>query len=137
MLGMKVVMAMRRVWTFGIIAALISAFVATIAPNTACAQRREDPIALHKKASELENSGKYTEAVPYARRALEIEERRSGPNHLNVAILLNRLAILYDDLARYTDAEQMYKRSLAIREKVRGSSHPDVAQVQNTMSQIP
>ena len=62
-------------------------------------------LEVHKKANELDAAGRYAEAIPYARRALEIEERVSVPNYLNVAALLNSLALLYSNQALYADAE--------------------------------
>jgi tetratricopeptide (TPR) repeat protein len=92
----------------GMIAALSAALLVAM-PVTGQAQQHENPVELHKKANALEAAGKYAEAIPYARRALEIEESRSGPNQPNVvAILLNRLAMLYAKDGRYADAETFY-----------------------------
>src|SRR5262249_45192161 len=76
------------------------------------AQQREDPVELDQKAHELQAVGKYAEAIAYARRALEIEERRSGASHPNVGILLNNLSVLYNSQGRFNDAEPLLKRSL-------------------------
>jgi hypothetical protein len=85
---------MRRIGSIGILAVLAATLLVAM-PVTGQAQQQENPIELHKKANALEATGRYAEAIPYARRALEIEERRSGPTHPNVGILLNRLALLY------------------------------------------
>jgi CHAT domain-containing protein/Flp pilus assembly protein TadD len=126
---------MRRIRSVGIVAVLTSALLVTIPVKTQ-AQQSENPVELHKKANALEAAGRYAEAIPYARRALEIEERRSGPNHLNVAILLNRLALLYHEQGRYEDAEPLYQRSLAVHDKAHGSTHPDSARVQNNLAEL-
>ena len=57
----------------------------------------------------------------FYKRSLAILEKELGPDHANVAISLNNLALLYDKQGRYTDAEPLYKRSLAIFEKSAGS----------------
>ncbi len=40
----------------------------------------------------LRNLGKFSEAEPLMRHALEVDERTFGPNHQNVATCLNNLA---------------------------------------------
>jgi len=124
----------RKIKSIGI-AVLASALWLAL-PVSGQAQQNENPFELNKKASELQAVGKHAEAIPYARRALEIEEDRSGPNHPNVAILLSKLAYLYSILGRYSDAEPLYKRSLAIQENALGPDHPDVAQSLNNLASL-
>src|SRR5205085_2128669 len=61
------------------------------------------------------------------RRALAIDEKAHGPDHADVAIDLNNLAVLYDAQGKYAQAEPLHRRALAIFEKVHGPDHPDVA----------
>jgi tetratricopeptide (TPR) repeat protein len=56
-----------------------------------------------------------------------IDENALGPNHPDLAIDLNNLALLYDTQAQYAQAEPLYKRALAIWEKALGPDHPSVA----------
>jgi tetratricopeptide (TPR) repeat protein/CHAT domain-containing protein len=126
---------MRKIKSVGLIAVLASALLVALS-ITVQAQQQDNPIELHKKANELQAAGKYAEAIPYARRALEIEERRSGPNHPNVGTLLNNLAELYRIQGRYSDAEPLYKRSLEIREKAFGPNQPDVANSLNNLATL-
>src|SRR5262249_58371415 len=93
----------RKIKLIGVIAVLASALLVAL-PVSGQAQQNDSPVELDNKANELQAIGKHAEAIPYARRALEIEEDRSGPNHPNVAILLNKLAYLYAILGRYSDA---------------------------------
>ena len=81
----------------------------------------------HNYYKELNAQGRYAEAEPYARRALELGEKEFGPDGRKTAVLLNRLASLYHDQGRYADAEPLYERSLAIWEKALGPDHPAVA----------
>jgi CHAT domain-containing protein/Flp pilus assembly protein TadD len=69
-------------------------------------------------------------------RALAIYEKALGPDHLDVALVLNNLAWLYGVQGRYAQAEPLYQRSLAIREKVLGRYHPDVAQSLNNLAEL-
>ena len=75
------------------------------------------------EATELKD---YTEAITLAERALAIREKALGPDHPDVAMSFNNLAVLYKAQGRYADAEPLYKRNLAISEKGLGPNHPDV-----------
>ncbi len=75
----------------------------------------------------LWQQGKYAEAIPFAKRALELSEEEFGPDDPNTATFANTLARAYLDLGRYGEAEPLLKRSLAIREKALGPEHPDAA----------
>ena len=57
-----------------------------------------------------------------------------GPQHPEVALTLNDLAVLYYNLGDCAKAEALYKRSLAIMEKALGSEHPKVAIVLRNMA---
>jgi CHAT domain-containing protein/Tfp pilus assembly protein PilF len=61
-------------------------------------------------------------------------ERAKGPDHTDVAAVLNNLAELYKNAGDYEKAEPLYQRSLAIRERVFGPDHPDVAQSLNNLA---
>eukprot|EP00752_Nemacystus_decipiens_P014746 g13130.t2 len=75
--------------------------------------------------------GKYTEAEPLYERCQAIFEKTLGPEHPNVATMLNNRAGLLASQGKYSEAEPLYQRSQAIREKVLGPEHPDVAQSLN------
>ena len=61
------------------------------------------------------------------RRALAIDENSFGPQHPNVAIRLNNLALLLEASIRPTEAEPLVRRAIAIFEKSLGTDHPNVA----------
>lgn len=63
--------------------------------------------------------GRYGEAEPLLKWALEIRERVYGMDH-HTAASLNNLAVLYDKQGRHEEAEPLYKRALEIRERVYG-----------------
>ena len=56
-----------------------------------------------------------------------MREKALGPEHPEVAMSLNNLALLYRNQGHYTEAEPLHKRALAIREQALGPEHPDVA----------
>jgi len=60
------------------------------------------------------------------RRALAIEES-INPNQRSVALTLQSLAGVYEDLGSQADAEALRLRGLAIMEKLFGRDHPEIA----------
>ena len=75
----------------------------------------------------LDAQGRYAEAEPFARKALELNQREFGPDHPYTGARINDLAALYKDQGRYAEAEPLHKRALAIVEKALGPDHPNVA----------
>ncbi|XXY21910.1 CHAT domain-containing tetratricopeptide repeat protein [Sorangium sp. So ce216] len=98
------------------------------APAAAAPGPLEEAEQLNGRAVELEQAGRYDEAIPLARRALELRERALGLDHPDVAESLNTLATLLDAKGDHAAAEPLYRRALAIREKALEPEHSDVAQ---------
>uniref|UniRef100_A0A8C9TXH4 Kinesin light chain n=1 Tax=Scleropages formosus TaxID=113540 RepID=A0A8C9TXH4_SCLFO len=70
--------------------------------------------------------GKYKEAEPLCKRALEIREKVLGKYHPDVAKQLNNLATCYLKQGKYKDAESLYKEILTrAHEKEFGSVNND------------
>jgi tetratricopeptide (TPR) repeat protein len=82
---------------------------------------------LDAEAMSLYREGHYDRAIEVAKKALDVAEKAKNPNHPDVAVSLNNLAMLYTAQGQYAEAEPLYKRSLAIREKALGPNHPNVA----------
>ena len=120
----------RRIILFLAAMLMVSTFVA--AP--AIAQKEDEAVALETKVGELYQAGKFSEAIPLARRALAIREKVRGPDHPAVAGPLNDLGMLYTSQGRYADAEQVLKRAVAIREKALGPEDLDVATSLNSLA---
>jgi len=80
--------------------------------------------------------GKYSEAEPLIQRALELNEKAHGPDHLAVGKYLNNLASLYYFQKKYTQAEPLFQRALKIHEKIYGTDHPYVATCLNNLAVI-
>jgi len=91
---------------------------------------------LSKEARRLQLAGKYDEALRLGERALEIREKRLGPDHLEVARSLNNLAHIYYLRGDYAKAEPLYQRALVIREKALGPDHLEVADSLNSLSTL-
>jgi tetratricopeptide (TPR) repeat protein len=75
---------------------------------------------LNNRAVSFRSQGRYTDAEPLFRQALDITEHAKGAEHLDVAIILNNLGELYYVQGRYAEAEPLYQRALAIKENVLG-----------------
>ena len=57
-------------------------------------------------------------------RALLIEERAYGPDHIEIAPALFNLGSLHEDLGEKAKAREFIARALAIAERTYGSDHP-------------
>jgi len=83
--------------------------------------------ALNDEATDLHRRGNIERAIEVEKKALELAEKLAGPDHLDVALSLNNLAVFYDAAGRYAEAEPLFGRAQAIREKVLGPDHLEVA----------
>ncbi|HTN85194.1 MAG TPA: CHAT domain-containing tetratricopeptide repeat protein [Sorangium sp.] len=104
------------------------------APAAAASGPLEEAEQLNGRAVELEQAGRYDEAIPLARRALELRERALGSEHPHVAISLNNLAWLLQTKGDYAAAEPLFRRALAISERALGPEHPSVAIALNNLA---
>ena len=87
-------------------------------------------------AKKLREQGKYSEAIPYAEKALKIYEKENGLNHENVGVCFDLLGLLYQALGNYSAADPLYKRALALFEKALGPDHPNVASSLNNLATL-
>ena len=90
-------------------------------PGLALAQSAALMEAFNKYQA-LDAQGRYAEAEPFARKALELSKKEFGPDHPQTGALLNNVALLYEAQGCYAEAEPLIRRSLAIREKALGPS---------------
>ncbi|CBN74654.1 kinesin light chain-like protein [Ectocarpus siliculosus] len=80
--------------------------------------------------------GEDTEADPLYLRAIEVGEKKLGPDHPDLATWLNNQAVLLRKQGKYDEAGPLYRRSLAIDEKVYGRDPPDVATNLNNLARL-
>ncbi len=69
----------------------------------------------YNQFDELDDQGRYQEAIPFAEEALRLGEEEFGPNDPTTTNLLSNLAVLYKAQGRYAEAEPLYQRALAIK----------------------
>ncbi len=78
--------------------------------------------------------GDFERARALYERALSITEKARGPEHDDVAMILNNLAEAYRERNDYARAEPLYQRALAVREKTLPADHPLVALTVNNLA---
>ena len=66
-----------------------------------------DATTLNQQVVDLTKQGRYSEAVPLAQKVLALREKALGPDNADVALSLDTLATLYQNLMRYADAEPL------------------------------
>jgi len=74
----------------------------------------------------LRAMGRYEEAEPLLRQALDIGKDTLGTAHPDYATGLNNLTVLYYHMERYAEAEPLMRQALAIREAALPEGHPDI-----------
>jgi CHAT domain-containing protein/Tfp pilus assembly protein PilF len=91
---------------------------------------------LYNRAAELHGAGRHDEAVPLAERALAAFENAFGPEHPDVALSLNGLALVYKAKGAYARAEPLFLRALAIYSKLAGRSAAATKNVATTLNNL-
>jgi CHAT domain-containing protein/tetratricopeptide (TPR) repeat protein len=121
-----------------LVSALVAAFSISLAfADLGCSQSPlEEAASLGRRAIELHRAGKAGDAIPLARRALELREKALQANHPDIATSLNNLAFLYSVQGRRAEAEPLFKRALAISEAALPADHPDIANSVNNLAAL-
>src|SRR5215475_38607 len=88
---------------------------------------------LVNRAHHYRARGDYGESAALLQEALSLAEVTFGPNHLEVAEILNNLAVLCKYLARFDEAESLYQRALAISVQALGPDHANIATVYHNL----
>jgi len=72
---------------------------------------------LNTSLLELYKAGKFDQALPVARRLVELKEKMFGAEDPVVGVALSNLAEIYRAKKQYDEAQPLYRRSLAILER--------------------
>jgi TonB family protein len=78
---------------------------------------------LDDQVVQLLKQGKPQEALPLAKRALELREESVGPEHKLTVVALQNLGEVYSRLNKPSDGAKCYRRVLKIQEKLYGKSN--------------
>jgi CHAT domain-containing protein/Tfp pilus assembly protein PilF len=82
--------------------------------GTAKDESLEEADALIANTKQLNQEGRYREAIPLAKRAIQIREKMHGSEDPNTAVAINNLAELYRATGEYAEAETLYQKAVAI-----------------------
>lgn len=128
---------MRRALTLFVITLFCASAVAARGQG-AGADAQAEAARLNAEVLRLYRERKYDEALPLARRVLEIRERAAGAGgeDMAVASALNNLAAVYARKGKNDEAEQHLRRSLAIAEKRVGAESDFAADVASQLGLI-
>jgi len=91
----------------------------------------EEACRLHDLAVSLRAQGQYVEALATAQQALAVFEREVGPDHPDVANVLNNLAGIHQDQGAYAEAERLYRRSGEMLDALTASLEVETLRVQS------
>ena len=91
---------------------------------------------LNQKSVLLINKGKYQEALKPAEEAWRLAKKIyvDDPDHDNVEVMMQNLAIVYLGLGRFSEAEPLFKRILETDEALVGPNDPEVARSLNNLA---
>lgn len=126
---------MQRVTAATVLLTLWCAGCATVAKAPMDTRRVEAQEAL-EQGKQLQGAGKYAEAVPLMERALALRREALGPEHVEVAEVLNELGDLAWSQGQYTQAEPLYQQAQALWEAALGPRHPKVATALNNLATL-
>jgi len=91
--------------------------------------------SLNRLAVDLHNMGKYEEALPYYKQALEIRERLyREQNHSDLALSLSNLGLVLDAIGKREEALHYFKRALEMRQLCMEQDHPDITASLNNLA---
>src|SRR5262249_6776795 len=74
----------------------------------------DEAVALHDQAAALRDRGEPGRAEALCRQALQLLTEADGPDHPDVANVLNTLCLILLDLARYPEAEEAARRAAGV-----------------------
>ena len=80
--------------------------------------------------------GEFDQAEDYYQKALEIEVKQLGPNHVDVATSYNNIGQVYSKKGDFDKAMDYYQRALEIKEKQLCPNHVDVAVSYNNIGLV-
>ena len=75
-------------------------------------------------ASELHTQGKFDEAEPLYREALDVRRATLGARHPGTLVSINNLGLLLKDKGDLAAAEPLYREALEAQRETRGNRHP-------------
>ncbi|MEQ1709867.1 MAG: CHAT domain-containing tetratricopeptide repeat protein [Hyphomicrobium sp.] len=91
---------------------------------------------LEKRYDELDEAGRHNDAIEVAKRLLELNEKKYGPNHAKTGNAVNTIGEAYRQASRYSEAERFHKRGLAMARALFGPDAPAVGTSMNNLGLV-
>ncbi|SDC81242.1 tetratricopeptide repeat protein [Paraburkholderia lycopersici] len=91
-------------------------------------------VVKHTLGNLFYQQGRYAEAEPFYRQALELEKEACSNNDEQMVGSLITLADVLDKQARYSESEPLYRQALALREKLTPDAKAEIATLQNSLA---
>src|SRR3954471_9217631 len=123
-------------WLLAGLAFLSSLCLGKLARGGQQSEDGEEAKRLTRQMLQLEQQGKYADALPLAQQVVSIYEKVRGAEHPDTATSLDSQASLYREMGDYAHALPLAQRAATIREKVLGAEHPDTATSFNNLALI-
>ena len=98
--------------------------------------RQMDLNAMLKTSQEFRARGDLAAAEAEAKRLEQVVVAKFGMDHVNYAIALNNLGMVYRHQGKYAEVDPLFQRALAIRESKLGKDHPEVANSLNNLALV-
>jgi tetratricopeptide (TPR) repeat protein len=102
-------------FNLGILLAALMLAGAMRASSPTLAESNAEFDHLNNQVHQLYQPGKYQEAIPLARRQLEVAAKSLTANHPKTALALSNLAEILRLTNRFDEAEPLFRRALAIK----------------------
>jgi tetratricopeptide (TPR) repeat protein len=96
----------------------------------------QDVETIDRQVVQLEREGRYAEALPLAIKLLDRCEKVMGAENPATALVLDKLAKLYDAAGQYAKAEPLFQRALNIFETTLGSNDVHTAATLNNLADL-
>jgi tetratricopeptide (TPR) repeat protein len=80
--------------------------------------------------------GKYTEAIAFYEKSLEIIKKTLHPNHPDLAYSYDNIGMVYSEMGEYSEALLYYKKTHEILEKTLSANHPNLGNSYNSLGNV-
>lgn len=84
-------------------------------------------ISLVNQAKQMRSNYRYQDALRCLQNALEIRKRFLDEQDINIAIIYEKIAHIYNDICEYLKALELFKKALAIKKSIYPGENSDIA----------
>lgn len=117
----------------GYLAAVLALTSFSIAPAVAQQARWYQ---LSEQVLQLREHGKFSEALPLAQEVVQVAQATYGQDDRHVALSLNELGLVFENLEKFPDAEAALRQAESINEKLYGLQSNETASNLNNLADL-